>query len=366
MRPAFRRNLRKVLAFATLWMVGGVIFALLERGILGFAKTYPSTNVAYDFTSNLVAITIVSFFAGALVIVLDILFINKKLIKKSFLKILFAKTFIFLVIIIFTILTAGIIATANTLNLPVFHADVLSGTVVFFNNFAFWSIIIYVGFITILSLFILEVSDNVGAGVFWSFFTGRYHTSEVEHRIFMFLDLEGSTTIAEQLGHVEYFKFLNRFFSDISDTVLKSWGTIYQYVGDELVVSWPASRGAESIRCFFGIREEIEYRREKYEKEYGFLPRFRAGIHGGPVSIGEIGTLKKDILFIGDVLNATSRIQGQCKTHNVNLLVSEEVIGPIRKELENEYQINDRGLADLRGKHERLRLFHVSKQDRIK
>jgi adenylate cyclase len=175
----------------------------------------------------------------------------------------------------------------------------------------------------------------------------------------MFLDLTSSTSIAEKLGHVRYYDFLNRFFNDISAAVLVSWGNIYQYVGDEVVVFWPADRNTESVRCFFMIKEKIESGRAYYESEFGLVPQFRAGIHGGQVSIGEIGTLKKDILFIGDVLNATSRIQGLCKEEDVDLLVSEDVLQPKFSLFEKKYKIRDTGQRDLRGKNERLRLFHL-------
>lgn len=84
--------------------------------------------------------------------------------------------------------------------------------------------------------------------------------SEVE-RIFMFLDIRSSTTIAEELGHVQYFALLNDFFRDIAEPISKNKGHIYQYVGDEVVVSWPLDDGlnnANCLKCFFDIGDIME------------------------------------------------------------------------------------------------------------
>ena len=54
----------------------------------------------------------------------------------------------------------------------------------------------------------------------------------------MFLDLNNSTAIAERLGPLRFNDFKNDFFHDIAQPVLETRGRIYQYVGDEAVVTW--------------------------------------------------------------------------------------------------------------------------------
>lgn len=360
LRPSLRRNLFKIITFSLLWSAGGAIFVLLEKGVIGDLQVYPSTGVAYEFTNNMVSVPVVSFIGGVFLISFDILFINRLVKHKSFHAILLIKSLVFLLIILATTVLSGMFATAATLDLPLFHPDVLRGVWVFLNSFASWSIILYAGFLTVLYLFIIEVSNTVGTATFLNFFTGRYHSPKVEKRVFMFLDLKGSTTIAEQLGHTAYYEFLNRYFQDISRPIQHSWGNIYQYVGDEILVHWPWHRAGESIRCFFLISEAIRKRRENYLKDFGIVPEFRAGIHGGQVSIGEIGSMKKDILYIGDVLNATSRIQGLCKEHGTDLLVSEEVLDAVPDKMLVNLEKQDIGYCDLRGKNNRLHLYHLS------
>ena len=69
--------------------------------------------------------------------------------------------------------------------------------------------------------------------------TGKFYKPREENRIFMFVDLKGSTTIAEKIGHKKYSLLLQDCFRDFS-IVAKYNAQIYQYVGDEVVVSWKA------------------------------------------------------------------------------------------------------------------------------
>ncbi len=53
----------------------------------------------------------------------------------------------------------------------------------------------------------------------------------------MFLDIKSSTTIAEQLGLENYYSLLNYFFHEISELVRSTKAEIYQYIGDEVVLT---------------------------------------------------------------------------------------------------------------------------------
>lgn len=174
--------------------------------------------------------------------------------------------------------------------------------------------------------FFREINRLVGHNALLAFLTGRYHRPLVESRVFMFLDLNDSTTIAERLGPIAWHNLLNDFFFDCTDPVLRSKGTIYQYVGDEIVITWPLSKGlrnADCVRCFFRITEKIASERKKYEEKYGLCPEFKAGLHCGMVVTGEIGDVKQEIVHHGDTVNTTSRILNQCHQLGRPILFSE-------------------------------------------
>ncbi len=59
-----------------------------------------------------------------------------------------------------------------------------------------------------------------------------------------------------------------------------------------------------------------------YLARYGLIPEYKAGLHCGEVISAEIGDLKRDLIYNGDVLNTTARIQSECNRFNARLLAS--------------------------------------------
>ena len=183
------------------------------------------------------------------------------------------------------------------------------------------------GVIILFTLFLLQVNDKFGPGVMLKFLAGNYHRPKKEERIFMFMDMRSSTAIAEKIGNEKYFNLLKDLFFDITNTILNNEGEIYQYVGDEIVISWSIKKGtrkANCLNCYTQIQEKLADLRPIYEEKYKVMPEFKAGIHFGPVMAGEVGVIKKDIIYSGDVLNTTARIQEQCNQYKVNILISKE------------------------------------------
>ena len=167
----------------------------------------------------------------------------------------------------------------------------------------------------------------------------------------MFMDMKSSTSIAEKIGNKQYFNLLNDLFNDITDSILSTEGEIYQYVGDEVVVSWKLEKGikkANCLRCFEKTRETLINLRPYYETKYGVAPTFKAGLHYGLVTAGEVGSIKKDIVYSGDVLNTASRIQEQCNHYNVDFLVSGETLDLLGDNIL--YEPIHLGNIELRGK----------------
>ena len=216
------------------------------------------------------------------------------------------------------------------------------------------------GFLVSVTQFMLQVNDKFGPGILWKFITGKYYHPRREERIFMFLDLKSSTTIAEQMNSEKFFGLLKEIFNDITEPILISQGEIYQYVGDEVVVTWPTDKGlAENncIQCFFRVQQALEQRKEHYSREYDLLPEFKAGLHIGEATVGEIGVVKKDIVYSGDVLNTTSRIQAECNNNNVNLLLSSDLVERIQ--LNDEYERMALGEIPLKGKKDKVLLYAI-------
>ena len=177
--------------------------------------------------------------------------------------------------------------------------------------------------------FLLQINRMIGASVLGYFVAGVYHRPKAEERLFLFLDLAGSTQQAERLGSARYFELLRRFVDELTEPVLESEGEIYQYAGDETVVTWRMATGlrdANCLRCFLALREAVARNAERYERDFGVVPAFRGGLHGGGVTAGELGDLRRQIVFVGDILNTAARLEEFAKRSGYDLVVSDTVL----------------------------------------
>ncbi|MBE2246375.1 MAG: HD domain-containing protein [Candidatus Competibacteraceae bacterium] len=203
----------------------------------------------------------------------------------------------------------------------IFH-DIISSQGVF--------ILLWSAFLISLILNTIKLTSRIiGPGMMKSYLIGRYHKPVEEERIFMFLDINSSTSMAEQMGIEKYHDMLNRFFYDIGSPISRSRGEIYQYVGDEVVVTWKMKDGLEQancIRCYFRILKQMEKMKPEYTSLFGFMPEFKVGMHAGKVITGEVGRTKTEIVFHGDVINTTERILNQCINLGKKILISENLI----------------------------------------
>ena len=256
----------------------------------------------------------------------------------------------------------GLFVASRELELPFYHHQVLDNVFTSYTSlpnvqsFLFWL------FVVLGTLIMLLVNDKYGPGVFRDFLLGKYFHPKREERIFMFLDLRSSTVIAEQLGEKQYFSFLKDTFKHATPSILNSKGEIYQYVGDEIVISWKVNEGvvnANCLNCFFQIRQALRFKAGYYQQTYdGLVPEFKAGLHYGHVMAGEIGVVKRDIAFSGDVLNTTARIQGKCNELGVNILLSSDLLRRLNL-LPNSFSPKKMGDMELRGKQQKVRLYTI-------
>ena len=200
----------------------------------------------------------------------------------------------------------------------------------------------------------------IGHGVLLKYFMGRYHTPVEEDRIFMFVDLKSSTTIAEDIGHRKFHSLLNDFFCDITNPIIQNNGEIYKYVGDEVIITWPIKKGLKNsncIRVFFEMKNNIDKKKKKYLAKYGLLPEFKAGLHCGKVIVGEMGDIKSEIAYLGDVVNTAARIQAECNVHNADFLVSDVLFRQL--ELPHFFEFKELGSISLKGKHQETKLLKI-------
>lgn len=214
------------------------------------------------------------------------------------------------------------------------------------------------GTIVILTLIAIKINEKYGPGVFWEFLRGKYFRPKKEKRIFLFIDMTDSTTIAEKLGHRKQYNLLNDFFYDISLAILDTKGRIYQYAGDEILVSWMDSidNKRNCVECISLAKTYIQARKDDYQKKYDLIPTFKAGIHAGEVTVGEIGSLKRELVYTGDTMNTTARIRSKCGDLNAETLCSQSFVEGIEN---GKIIFEEIGELPLKGKSQKVELYKI-------
>jgi adenylate cyclase len=224
----------------------------------------------------------------------------------------------------------------------------------------FLMFLIDLGLLSFMSILMLEITDKYGPGGIRDLLRGHYNNPRKENRIFVFLDLNDSTTIAEEIGHEKYFNLLKNFFADITEPILANGAHIYQYVGDEVVLSW-ITTPENKLKCLGFVKDASKAIRAKekyYQAKYGVVPGFKVGIHAGAVTAGYIGIIKKDLVFSGDTLNTTARITSKCHELNSPFLVSYEFLQ--RFENKSGFLIKEIGEMELKGRKEKEKLYSLN------
>lgn len=207
-----------------------------------------------------------------------------------------------------------------------------------------------------------QINLLLGQGNLRRFIRGDFYTPRVENRVFMFIDLKGSTTIAEKLGHISYSQFIQDCFFDLK-VVQQHRAEVYQYVGDEVVLSWKSSSNFDYTHCikaFWAFEDQLLKRKSYYVNKYGIEPYFKAGISEGEVTTSEVGEIKKEIAYHGDTLNITSRIQEMCNSLGKSLLASEIFINKLKDK--SPFQIQFECEEALRGKMEKVKVYSVNRK----
>jgi len=203
------------------------------------------------------------------------------------------------------------------------------------------------GFFVLLDILIRIVGEQA----FRDLALGRYRRARYEERFFLYVDIEGSTPLAEKLGPEAMHRFLSRVFAIASDPIDDHGGEIYQYVGDELVITWTLEKGrprARPLACFFAIEHALKNSAAEFEAEFGTVPRLRAALHAGQVITGEVGGSRRAIVFHGDVMNTASRLENATRTLQRPFLASEDALSRI--EDREAFATEDLGPQQLRGR----------------
>jgi len=355
-----KTHLYKIIFLVSYWTLAAVFYVSFKGAII---DGYSYVGRPFDFSISLAVAIIGTIFPSTAIASFEILYFNKLLRRKPFGISLLIKTSFYLISIFIFTSIALISSYSLILGKSIFHTEVIESFSQYLNSPDLIMMMVFWGLAVLSGIFIIHINDYFGQGVLVNFLLGRYHIPKEEVRIFMFMDLKSSTSYAEEYGHIKYSHLIQDCFYDLADIVYKRGAKVYQYVGDEVILTWKIDSGIENCNCiqaFFDFDRVIKEKENFYLDKYGLIPEFKAGLHYGDVIITEIGGAKEEIAYHGDTVNTAARIQSICNERGKKLVVSAELLSILKdKKLDEKYRIVSEGVTKLKGKKHSIGIFSV-------
>ena len=338
---------KNISRFALGWLISIVVWLLLRN--VGPNSYLETINLEGTTTNIIFFYTIMSLLAGIVFGGVQTL-LERRQYRSFYMMLISGLGWHFLVMILMYLLLYIFIRVNTTLDAARF-VDFLVNPVV-------WLHFGYSLAVNAVIVIVLYLDRLLGPGNLRRLLTGKFSSPREEERIFMFLDLVGSTTYAEQMGHLKYSGFIQQCYLDLS-AIEKTGAQVYQYVGDGVVLTWEytATSLQAALDSYFIFTQALEQNEAYYLKEFGATPKFRAGLHFGAITAVEVGSLKKEIAYHGDTINTAARLEGQAKAHNVDFIVAEEV----STQLSKNFTFQKVGSTKLKGRSRETDLYKVKK-----
>jgi adenylate cyclase len=154
---------------------------------------------------------------------------------------------------------------------------------------------------------------------------------EERYLVSMFVDMRGSTKLAEHRLPFDTVFIVNRFLGAVSQAVIECGGQPNQFVGDGQLALFglatnPQTACRQALRAAAMIAANVEELNQFLDHDLREPIRFGIGIHGGEVIIGDIG-YRDHMVFtaLGDAVNVAARLQDMTKNLACEAVLSEEV-----------------------------------------
>lgn len=222
-------------------------------------------------------------------------------------------------------------------------------------SFAFYCIAVHF-FITLFQL----SKRRIGTNHYENLLSGKYMVPVVEYRIFMFLGMYSSTISAEESGYSNYSLLLQECFNDLSDLIPKCSAEVYQYLGDEAVLTWRVSEGFDRELCislYKKFSSRLLEKKELYINKFGLIPKFNASVNEGLVTVAEIGQIKTEIAYHGYGLITACEIRDLCKKNKADFLITNSFYDQLSSTDKKNFIVD--GITHVRGRKNPVTVYRA-------
>jgi adenylate cyclase len=189
---------------------------------------------------------------------------------------------------------------------------------------------------------------------------------EMRNMTMLFCDVRGFTTISEMFDAQGLTKLINKLLTPLTDAILKRQGTVDKYMGDCIMAFWNApmddpEHARHACEAALAMNEMMKPLNEKLAEEAKlegrkYVPlKIGTGINSGDVVVGNMGSDQRfDYSVLGDNVNLASRLEGQCKTYGVDI-----VIGQNTEQKVNGMAVLELDAIKVKGKTEAVHIYTV-------
>ena len=184
-----------------------------------------------------------------------------------------------------------------------------------------------IGF-SVIGIVVMRTVHFIGIETLFHLTVGTYHRPVIQDKVLVFLDINNSTGLAERLGAVQTKALVGKFLFDISKPITDYGGEIYLYKGDGLIALWnwdDAMRDNKILQAIDAIFAATRREQREYLRQFGVVPLFRIGVHGGEVVVSEQGDTKRAIGVYGSTINIAARMEEAAKAYGVACAISGDV-----------------------------------------
>ncbi|MEM9895155.1 MAG: adenylate/guanylate cyclase domain-containing protein [Bacteroidota bacterium] len=348
------KYLKSFLKYATIWTIAISFWSIMRQ----FGQELVDEPQVNDFATYAMFHISLGIIASLIFTATDVptrIFLNRfRAFGSQVLASSIVNLIIFLVLIYSGIIVYNLFQNASTK-----PGDVL----LFFQTGEGFLLLFYCYLVSFFTKFVEQVDRKFGPGNLIKMLLGVFQKPKEVERVFLFLDLTSSTTIAEKIGHYRYSELIQDCFLDLN-IVEQFRGDIYQYVGDEAVITWDVKNAlyqSNAIQFFFAFQDRLQSKRDYYLEKYEVFPEFKGGMNFGKIMMAEVGEIKREIAYHGDTINVASRIQGLCNDYKEKLLIAESFYLLIGKD--DNYKMNFLDYVTLKGKEKSINVYSISRYE---
>jgi adenylate cyclase len=181
---------------------------------------------------------------------------------------------------------------------------------------------------SVIGIVVMRVVHFIGIETLFHLMIGTYHRPVIEQKVLIFIDINDSTGLANKLGALKIKALVGKFLFDISKPITDYGGDIYLYKGDGLIAIWnwqDAVRDDKLLTAIDAVFTAVRRERTRYMAQFGMVPTYRIGVHGGDVVVSEQGDTKRSIGIYGSTINIASRMEEAAKAYGVACAISGDV-----------------------------------------